>query len=198
MKKNSSVAFKIDIMLVAQNPPFLSEETDAQEGLGGDDLPQGSRVQPQDHPPIPSLPHAPWLSAAGRWSRAPSGTCPAQARRAGPGSGRPSGPPGSQRHLCQAQASAGTNLLCWASSLTLCPLCPTQPGNGLWALILGPAVAGRIQGFTELGVGSHARDLGTSSYLLHATPVVVTGWLGRPIVVWEMFWNQPFNENKRN
>lgn len=37
------------------------------------------------------------------------------------------------------------------------------------------------------------------SYLLHATPAVaVVAGLGLPIVVWEMFRNQPFNENKRN
>lgn len=53
MKKNGSAAFKIDVMLVAQGPPFLSEETDAQEGLGGDDLSQGSRVQLEST--LPSL-----------------------------------------------------------------------------------------------------------------------------------------------
>lgn len=35
------------------------------------------------------------------------------------------------------------------------------------------------------------------SYLLHATPAVAAG-LRLLIVVWEMFRNQPFNENKRN
>lgn len=155
----------------------------------------GCNSSPPFHPCSP--PH-PLVQCCWEVVKSSLGNMSSTGQKAGPGSSLPTGPPGSQRHLCQAQASAGTNLLCWASSLTLCPLCPTQPANGLWALIWGPAVASRIQRFTELRLGSHAKDLGTSSYLLHATPVVVTGWLGQPIVVWEMFWNQPFNENKRN
>lgn len=194
MKKNGSVAFKIDIMLVAQGPPFLSEEIEAQEGSGGDALPQ---VQPQDHPPSPTPPVPPG-SVLLRGSQELPGGHAQHLHGERPGLRPAYRAPREPEAPVPAQASAGTNLLCWASFLTLCPLCPTQTGNGLWALILGPAVAGRTQGFTELSLGSHARDLGTSSYLLQASPVVVTGWLGQPIVVWEMFWNQPFNENKRN
>lgn len=57
MKKNGSVAFKIDIMLIAQGPPFLSEETEAQEGSGGDALPQGSRCSLKTTLPALLSPH---------------------------------------------------------------------------------------------------------------------------------------------
>lgn len=142
------------------------------------------------------------LNAAKRWSRVPWRTCWLQS-----GWGEGSRP----RPLACSQGLWDPEVPVWG----LRPLCPEHSPLPLVPLPTFPDPTRQWSASFDLAPGCGWQDLrvyraqpgwpcqgprdqeSPRSYLLHATPAVAAG-LRLLIVVWEMFRNQPFNENKRN
>lgn len=126
---------------------------------------------------------------------------------------------GSQVHLCTAgtppsqptyfctpglqtvKEPAGTSS---RQRLPLSLACPTLPGAGLEGPDLPPSawVAGPkgLQTSAGVALGGCVRAAGAQESPHHTCSPTLSAVAGpeRPIVVHEMFRNQPFNENKRN